>query len=50
MDKFKTLIRNKLVIRSLIVVGLTTAGAATLPDEQIDKLADVVVMLLSILL
>lgn len=48
MDKFKAILRNKIVIRSLLVVAVAGAGVA-LSDDQVDKLSDVVVMLLSLL-
>lgn len=48
MDRLKTLARNKVVIRSLLAFGLVAAGAA-LTDDQVDKLTDVVMMILSLL-
>lgn len=49
MDKLKVVIRNKVVIRALIMITLTTASVTTLSDDQLDGLADAIVMILSLL-
>jgi len=48
VEKVKSLISNRYVIHSLIVLALAAAGAA-ISEDQADKLTDVVLMILSLL-
>lgn len=48
MDRVKVLVRNKAVVRAVLLVGVGLAGL-TLPPEQIDQLADVLTMLVSLI-
>jgi hypothetical protein len=47
MDRIKTLLKNKIVIRSAIVVGVAAVGSQ-LPAEQIDQLTNVISMIASL--
>jgi hypothetical protein len=47
MDKLKSLLGNKLVIRSAILLAIAVAGV-NLPAEQVDQLANVLALVLGL--
>lgn len=48
MDRIKSLLGNKLVIRSAIVLAIAVAGI-NLPQEQIDMFTNILVSVLGLL-